>query len=39
MRALACVGIFDEVDENRWAANAISEKLADPDFQIFAMGL
>ena len=39
MRALACMGVYDEVSEGRWASNAISEKLADSTFGTFAMGL
>ncbi|KAI9658360.1 MAG: hypothetical protein M1821_002493 [Bathelium mastoideum] len=39
MRALGCVGIVDEVSENRWASNGTSAKLADPLFSTFAVGL
>ena len=39
MRALACLGIFDEVDESKWASNNISKKLASRAFRTFTMGL
>ena len=39
MRALACMGIFGEAGESRWTSNEISEKLAEPTFGTFTMGL
>ena len=39
MRALACLGIFDEVGESKWTSNNISKKLANRTYGTFAMGM